>query len=143
MALPPKDTIKPPPPPPKSMVQTTIKEAFKHYMIWGLLYLFIIEVISYFYWSDPQYKDFFYPLLTQIAFVVLLTNFLALHKRLNFCKFKKFSIVSMILYYVYAIFAMIFKIESFIENIHYSFVVLSFGLFVWSYTKCVNKNNRL
>jgi hypothetical protein len=143
MALPPKDTIKPPPPPPKSMAQTTIKEAFKHYMIWGLLYLFIIEVVSYYYWDDAQYKDFFYPLLNNTAFIVVLTNILSLHKRLNFCKFKKLSIISMILYYIAGILAMVFKVEMFIENVHYFFVLLSFGLFVWSYTKCVVKNNKL
>ena len=140
MALPPQDTIKPPP---KKIGETTIKEAFKHYMVWGLFYLFIIEVISYFYWSDSRYKDFFYPLLNQIAFVVLLTNILTLHKRLNFCKFKKFSIVSLILYYIAGALAVVFKIEFFIENIHYVFLLLSFCLFVWSYTKCVPKNNKL
>lgn len=135
MALPPKETIKPKT---KNILTTTVKEAFKHYMIWGLFYLFIIEIISYFLWDDVDYKDVFYPLLNQTAFVVLLINFLTFSKRLNFCKFKKFSIVSLILYYVYGITAMIFNFQSFIENVHYVFLLLSFSLFLWSYTKSIN-----
>jgi hypothetical protein len=135
MALPPKETIKPKT---KNILTTTVKEAYKHYTVWALFYLFIVEIISYFLWDNVNYKDFFYPLLNQTAFVILLTNIFFWSKRLNFCKFKKFAIISLILYYLYGVFAMIFKFESFIENVHYVLLVLSFSLFLRSYTKSIN-----
>lgn len=136
MALPPKETIKPKP---KSILTTTIKETYKHYTVWALLYLFSIELISFFLWEVVNYTDFYYPLFNQCAFVILLANILFWSKRLNFCKFKKFAIISLILYYLYGVFAMIFNFEAFFNNIHYFFIILSFSLFFWSYTKSINK----
>ena len=135
MALPPQDTIRP-----KRLIlgETTIKETFKHYMIWGLVYLFIIEIISYFLWGNIDYKNFYYPLLNQLAFVILLINILTFNKRLNFCNFKKFSIVSLISYYLVGVMAMIFKLEIFIDYIQYFFLSLSFLLLMFSIKKTWN-----
>jgi hypothetical protein len=128
MARPPKDTIRP-----KKIIQTTIKEAFKSYSIWALAYLLIVEIISLLYWNDVNYKNFYYPLLNQIAILLLLINIFEWRKRLNFCKFKKSGLIAFIIYYILEILAMIFKWVWLIDFANVFFSIFAFLLFVFIY----------
>jgi hypothetical protein len=128
MARPPKDTIKP-----KTILQTTIKEAFKSYSIWALAYLLIVEIISLLYWNDVNYKNFYYPLLNQIAILLLLINIFVWRKRLNFCKFKKSGLIAFIIYYIVEILAMIFKWVWLFDFANVFFSIFAFLLFVFIY----------
>jgi hypothetical protein len=99
-ALPPQSTIKP-------------KNFLKNYSIWGLLYLFFQEVLSYLFWESSEYNDFYYPLFNQIALFLLLLNMYAWRFTLKFCQFKIGALISLMAYYLVGIFAMIFKLTIF------------------------------
>jgi hypothetical protein len=118
-----------------------IKKIIIQYAIWAVAFLFIQEVISFWYWNDQDYKDFYYPILNQTGFTILLLNILLTNKM---CNFKRFGIVSMVVYYLLGIAAIVFKIEYFITSISYFFLVMSFLLFLISIKKinqCLKKTN--
>ena len=137
MARPPKDTITPPPPP-KKMAETTIKEAFKSYSIWGLAYLFIVEVISLILWDNINYKEFYYPLLNQIAILLILINIFTWRNRLNFCKFKKSGLIALIIYYLIEILSMIFKWVWIFDFANLFFSIMTGFLVLFIYKKTNN-----
>lgn len=132
-ALPPKDTIKP-----KSLLKK-INEMVKGYGVWAVAFLFLQELVSLFFWDDENYKNFYYPILNQFALLILLLNIFVWKNKLNFCVFKKYGIIALILYYLCGILAMIFKIEIYINYISYYLLGISIVLMIFSIKKIQNE----
>lgn len=135
MALPPKNVITPPPPPPPNGGKIRKLEYVKAYSIWAVAFLFAIELSSFFLWDSDDYQNFYYPILNQLAFIVLLFNIYAWRKKLYFCKFKEFSIFCLIAYYLSGIIAIIFHLDIFIQYIQYFFLTASALLFIFSWKR--------
>ncbi len=121
-ALPPKSTIIRKALPPKS---TILKSIEKSYSIWALLFLFLAELVSYMFWDHPKYDLSIYAILNNLGFSLLLLNVWTWRKRLNFCKFKSFGILALIGYYVWGIFAVVMKLESFLNFVPIFLLFLS------------------
>lgn len=109
-----------------------IKKIIIQYSIWAVAFLFLQEVVSFFYWNAKDYKEFHYPILNQLGFIILLFNILFTNKM---CNYKRFGIISMVVYYLLGIVAIVFKIEYFITNVSYFFLFMSFLLFIISIKK--------
>jgi hypothetical protein len=131
MARPPKETIKPLENGRYFVIETTKKKI----SIWGLAFLFLTELTSFFLWENENYKDFYYPLLNQIAILILLINILVWKNILNFCNFKKTGLILLILYYFFEIFAMIFKLEIIFDLAKWFFLPAGSILLIYTFFK--------
>lgn len=129
MALPPKELIDKK----KREIKIdnySIEPIKKNYAIWGIAYLFIVECLSFLLWDNPNYKDYWYYILNQLGYVVLLINILCWYDRLRFCNYKIFGLLSLIIYYILGIIAVVFEIRAFINYIQMFFLICSSFLFL-------------
>jgi hypothetical protein len=130
MPLPPKDVIRK-----KQLFQTekVLKSSKKFYTIFGIVFLLLIEFLSYYLWDNYDYTTFWYYILNQLGYAILLSNFLVNYQRLRFCNFKIYGIIFLILYYLLGVLAIVTNSETFIDNIKAFFIISSTVLIAFSF----------
>lgn len=129
MALPPKEVIRP-----KTKIITNFISKPKNLLsIFGVVFLLFTESISYLFWDNKNYSTYWYYILNNLGFAILLANYLVNYERLRFCNLKIFGIMILILYYLLGIFAILFNLVSFIDNIKFFFLISSSILLAFSF----------
>ena len=107
------------------------------YSKWSYSYFFLICIISLFVVNRKNYLEEIFPILCYIGFIVLFINHLIWSKRLNFCRFKIFSTISLILYFIASIVSVIYNYETIYEIAKWFFIGMAFVLFLF-----MLKNNK-
>lgn len=121
--VPPRESTK------MSYLQKSVK-AVREYGIYSYLYFFIISVMSLFLLDNENYLKEIFPVSCYIGFVILLLTHLSWSNKLNFCKYKKLSTVSLILYFLSCIMAVIFNLDLY-SYFAYFFIASSVGFIVF------------
>ena len=93
----------------------------------SLFYLLAIEVISLFIRNVKNYACYWYPLMTQIGFFLVVFTFLMYRERLRFCLRKKLAVAFLSLYYLFGVIALVFQ---FTDKVYFEWT--SIGVLVLS-----------
>ena len=109
-----------------------IKDRIKVYFIYWIVAVLLIEMASVvLYYTQPNYDLFWFPLLTNLQFLVLLVAFLTHGKVLNFCKDKMWALRAFCGYYLFGTISIIFQLNSQIYvNISQGILLLVFVMFL-------------
>jgi hypothetical protein len=113
--------------------ENVLKSSKNFYTIFGLVFLLLIEFLSYYLWDNYDYTTYWYYILNQLGYVILLSNLLINYERLRFCNFKIYGIIFLILYYLLGILAIATNSETFIDNIKLFFIISSTVLIGFSF----------
>ncbi len=100
-----------------------LKEKKKEFLIYSIFYLLGIEIFSLFIRYEKNYACFWYPLLTQIGFLLLTFSFYLWNEKLRFCVRKNVSILLLCAYYLFGIISLAFNLS---DSFYYSVVSYSF-----------------
>lgn len=110
----------------KSKQQTTTEKVKKSFLIYSFFIIILLEIASIVInnnVSEDSYLNYYYPIITNLDFAILSGTFFLFRKRLKFCFRKKIAISSLVLYFLFNVFSVLFKLEA---NFYYSLV--SYGL---------------
>jgi len=102
---------------------TYLKEKKKEFLIYSVFYLLGIEILSMFIRYEKNYACFWYPLLTQVGFFLLVFSFYLWNEKLRFCLRKNIALLSLSSYYLIGIIALLFN---FSDNFYYTITSYSF-----------------
>jgi hypothetical protein len=100
----------------------------------SILYLFIIELLSMKLMYLPKYLFFWYPLLTQFGYALLIYTLFTFGKKLGFCRFKKAGLLLFLAYYLIGFFGIIFELgdKNYYQIISFVFLGMSFLNLIYS-----------
>ena len=115
-----------------------LQKIYKVYGKWSYAYFFLICVVSLFLLNQPNYLTEIFPVLVYFGFIVLFINHLVWSNRLRFCKFKKWSTVALILYFITCILAVILKLDVYLY-LGYFFAAAGFILFLFTFKNLENE----
>lgn len=92
-------------------------------IIYSIFYILGIECVSYFIRSNANYACYWYPLLTQIGYCLILFSLFLWHDKLRFCFRKQLATLFLTAYYLFGCISLIFQ---FSDRLYSS--VISIGL---------------
>jgi hypothetical protein len=100
----------------------------------SILYLFIIEILSMKLMYLPKYLLFWYPLLTQFGYALLIYTLFTFSKKLGFCRFKKTGLLLFFAYYLIGCFGIIFELgdKNYYQIISFVFLGMSILTLIYS-----------
>lgn len=84
----------------------------KPFLLYSIFYLLVIELLSFMIRDWKNYACFWYPLLTQIGYAVLLFSIFLWGERLHFCVRKNITVVGLFLYYFTGSVSLIFGVSN-------------------------------
>ena len=121
----------------KRLAKTLIGENEKvNYNVakFSILYLFIIEIVSMKLMYLPKYLFFWYPLLTQFGYALLIYTLFTFKNKLGFCIFKKAGLLLFIAYYLIGFFGIIFELgdNNYYQIISFVFLLMSILTLIYS-----------
>lgn len=86
-----------------------LKEKKKEFLIYSIFYLLGIEILSMFIRYEKNYVCFWYPLLTQSGYFLLVFSFYLWNEKLRFCLRKNIALLSLSFYYLLGVIALLFN----------------------------------
>lgn len=89
-----------------------LKDNKKSFLIYSLFYLLLIEVASYFIRDVKNYACYWYPLLTQIGYFLVVFSIFLWNERLHFCFRKNIAVLFLSLYYFFGSVSLIFDFSN-------------------------------
>jgi len=100
----------------------------------SILYLFIIEIVSMKLMYLPKYLFFWYPILTQLGYALLIYTLFTFSKKLGFCRFKKAGLLLFFAYYLIGVFGIIFELgdKNYYQIISFVFLGMAFLNLIYS-----------
>lgn len=100
----------------------------------SILYLFIIEIVSMKLMYLSKYLIFWYPLLTQLGYALLIYTLFTFSKKLGFCRFKKAGLLLFFGYYLIGFFGIIFELgdKNYYQIITLVLLVMAFLNLIYS-----------
>jgi hypothetical protein len=90
-------------------VSTNIR---KHIVIYSFFYILAMEIASIFLSNTKNYLTYWYPLLSTSGYFVLFLNLFLLRDRLKFCLRKTICVLTLSLYYLFAIICLVFQFSN-------------------------------
>lgn len=109
----------------------------KSFLIYSLFCLLLIEVVSIFIRYNENYVQYWYPLLTQIGFFLLVFSLFLWRERLHFCYRKNVAVFVLALYYLFGAFSIVAQVsdKAYTSIISYSLLGLCGLIFILSFIK--------
>lgn len=104
-------------------VKEVLIENKKPFLVYSIFYLLIIEVVSYYLADRKNYACYWYPLLTNTGFFLIVFSIFLWNDRLRFCLRKNLAVLFLSIYYLFGSVAIICNVS----NTTYTFWV-SVGL---------------
>lgn len=109
----------------------------KSFLIYSIFFLLAVEVFSIFIRYSENYTTYWYPLLTQLGFFLLVFSLFLWRERLHFCYRKNMAVFVLALYYLFGVISIVFQIsdKTYTSAISYSMLGLVVILFIASIFK--------
>lgn len=107
-----------------------LKQNKKPFIVYSIFYLLGIEVLSYFIRNLSNYACYWYPLLTQTGYLLIIFSVFLWSERLHFCFRKNIAVLLLSIYYLFGVISILFQFSNLFYAEVISFILLICSLLV-------------
>lgn len=121
-------------------VKEVLEKNKKPFLVYSIFYLLLIEIVSYFLCEIQNYACYWYPLLTNTGFFLIVLSIYLWNDKLRFCFRKNLAFLFLSLYYLFGSIAIILNVSnSFYTNcIAVGLLFISAATFILSIFKKID-----